>query len=387
MQKPIPAGYWLCKMKTSIVLGLQYGDEGKGLITSSLSNRNDLVVRFSGGHQAGHTVNKDGIRHIFSNFGSGTLNGAHTYWSEYCTFYPPAFRREELSLKNDCHVKPIFFIHPLAMVTTPFDIDHNRKQEEGNQHGSVGVGFGTTIARHTETPYKLFAIDLANENIMHHKLLQIAKYYGVENPEKQIRDFEFKVDAIQIEMHIKTLPEIIKEYQYSNIVFEGSQGILLDMDFGYFPHVTRSNTTSKNAMQIIKENGLPAPDLWYVMRSYATRHGNGPMPYESKEICFEDKTNMSHAYQGEFRQGHHQTYNLSHALKLDSIFSGNDYTKKNLAITCLNQTENMILMNGRPVTVREFLDRLGRKFNKVVLSRSADDEQFSLMKNKSKINY
>jgi len=79
------------RKKACIVVGLGYGDEGKGLTTDFLCGQSKfpLVIRFNGGHQAGHTVvTKDGVRHVFSSFGAGTLRNAPTYWSRYCTFSP-----------------------------------------------------------------------------------------------------------------------------------------------------------------------------------------------------------------------------------------------------------------------------------------------------------
>ena len=129
-----------------IVLGSAFGDEGKGLTTSFLCSitKNPLVVRFNGGHQAGHTVIHNGIRHVFSNFGSGTLDNTPTYWSEYCTVDPTGVIREGDSL-NEKGIAPNIAFNGNAMVTTPFDIYSNQKRERDVNHGSVGVGFGTTI--------------------------------------------------------------------------------------------------------------------------------------------------------------------------------------------------------------------------------------------------
>ena len=353
-------------MKTSIVLGLQYGDEGKGLTTSFLSKKNDLVVRFNGGHQAGHTVVKDGYRHVFSNFGSGTLNGAHTYLSQYCTFYPKSFYNERQALLN-VGFDPVHYIHPMAMVTTPFDIGFNRATESANRHGSVGVGFGATIARN-ETPFKLYAIDLTYRPLLIHKLQQIAGHYKIGDPGKEISSFVEYVDKIIL--NICTLDKI--KDGYSHIIFEGAQGIMLDMDFGYFPNVTRSHTTSKNAMQIIQDCNLPHPQVYYAMRSYLTRHGNGFMPNESGGVSFEDKTNVSHAYQGEFRQGYHSIEQLRYALNCDAAYSGYDHRCKNLIISCLDQTKGMVLADLDELEIDEFLATLGHEFNGVFGNRSPE---------------
>jgi len=145
------------------VIGLLYGDEGKGITTSFLSQNKPMatVIRSNGGHQAGHTVQYKGFRHVFSQFGSGTLQSTPTFISKNCTIYPPAILKEYSLIEQ---YKPILMVDPLAMITTPFDIGQNRILEQINKHGSVGVGFGQTIQRN-EDNYKLFAQDLYHKDI------------------------------------------------------------------------------------------------------------------------------------------------------------------------------------------------------------------------------
>lgn len=346
-------------MKTSIVLGTCYGDEGKGKVTALLSKKNDLVIRFSGGHNAGHMVFKDKVKHIFSSFGSGALNGADTYISEYCTFYPNAFINE-LKVLNSLGIKPIFYLNPLTPVTTIFDVFMNQLISKDTEHGTVGVGFGTTIKRHTETPIKLFAHELFYDDILEHKLELIRSHY--------ISDFSLSEEMEIIQearkfIKIATLQEI--KNNYTNIIFEGSQGIMLDMDFGFFPNVTRSNTTSKNAMNIIKENGLPSPNIYYVMRSYLTRHGNGYMPNECyiHLINNEHETNVYNKWQGNFRYGKHSLTLLNHALNCDKIYSGNSF--KNIVVNCLDQTNNKIYVDNETYST----DSFSKLFHKQLINK------------------
>ncbi len=335
-----------------IVLGLGYGDEGKGLTTSYLCSRskNPIVVRFNGGHQAGHTVVYEGKRHIFSGFGSGSLQGVPTFWSNFCTFYPPSFLREYKMLPN-----PVIFVDPMCPVTTPFDILKNRRTEDfrkGERHGSVGMGFGETLARQ-ESYYKLFVQDLRFENVVVAKLKAIAKHHF-------IKDFE-------IDEHITYFLKAVKEVlgiiricnpsillSYDSVVMEGAQGILLDMDHGFFPNVTRSNTTCKNALTI-----HDAESVYYVTRTYLTRHGNGYMPNEEKLplINNENETNKSHAYQGEFRTAKLDIELMNYALECDSNYSA--VLNKNLVITCNDQY---------PIDIDELLSKLNVKFDRVFLS-------------------
>src|ERR1017187_4409641 len=148
------------KMRAYAVIGANYGDEGKGLLTDYLVNRENapgcgsddtLVVRFNGGAQAGHTVvTPDGQRHIFSHFGAGTLSGARTFLSKYFVLNPMLFFREKRLLEGlGLKVQPIL-VDPRAMVTTPYDMIINQEHERflGNKReGSCGIGFGETIVR------------------------------------------------------------------------------------------------------------------------------------------------------------------------------------------------------------------------------------------------
>ena len=139
-------------MKTSsysAVIGLGFGDEGKGNFTNYLcfqKNSDPSVVRYSGGHQAGHTVVHNGIRHVFSNFGSGTLAEASTFWSKYCAVDPIALINE-LGVLLTKNVMPLLYIDARCPVTTPYDKLHNWELEKKNKHGSVGFGVGATLER------------------------------------------------------------------------------------------------------------------------------------------------------------------------------------------------------------------------------------------------
>jgi len=171
-------------MKVSIVLGMGFGDEGKGAFVNYLCSKakNPLVVRFNGGHQVGHTVVVDDKRHVFSNFGSGTLLGAPTYWSEYCTVNPMGVLKEGNALRS-MGIDPILMFNANAMITTPFDVLKNLKLDGLNNHGTVGVGFGTTIQRNDDH-YHLYVRDLKYPAIRDIKLKNIQeKYYGYVSPD------------------------------------------------------------------------------------------------------------------------------------------------------------------------------------------------------------
>ena len=148
-----------------IVIGANFGDEGKGLMTdyfchqAEQRNENCIVVLHNGGAQRGHTVTTPtGIKHIFHHFGSGTFCGADTYCSKDFILNPMIFSQEFDELKV-LGYEPKVYIHPLCKITTPFDMILNQIIEEhrsGNRHGSCGVGIYETLLRTKENRYSIF---------------------------------------------------------------------------------------------------------------------------------------------------------------------------------------------------------------------------------------
>jgi adenylosuccinate synthase len=376
-------------MKIDIVVGLGFGDEGKGLITSYLIStskhyNHPLVIRFNGGHQAGHTVVKNDVRHVFSNFGSGTLHGAPTFISRFCTFDPVGVLNEYKCLVNK-GVTPILFVDPLAMVTTPFDKQANHRLEEINRHGSVGVGFGQTIKRN-EAFYKLHFRDLFYRDVLKEKLKNISYYYEkvlkITSTNHHSELFLKYVDALLDQKIIEKTH--FNPLEYDQLIFEGAQGVMLDMDHGFFPNVTRSNTTSKNAIQILKDWNMNDTDsqIHYVSRLYHTRHGNGYLPNETSNLELvnnENETNVSHEYQGEFRKAPLNIDLLNYAIDIEKHYSPNSHRK--LYLTCLDQTGlkiSVILKNELKIIEAGHVPALlDHKFKSVSYSSSDDGTQLT----------
>lgn len=372
------------QMKTQIVIGLGFGDEGKGVTTDMLAEglysfpkgykptlSPALVVRFSGGHQAGHTVwkKRDGklpYTHVFAQIGSGALSGADTFYSRYCTFYPLAFAREYDSIMGFANdFKPKVIIDKLAPVTTPFDVAYNRVTEIINRHGSCGVGFAATVERHQTC--KFYAQDLSMDGIFGARMNTVEEYYRTLCARKDIEwhlmeehldefrfdEFYSAVDKINNYENVSFDDEGVVMF-YERVIFEGSQGVMLDMDWGFFPNVTRSNTTSKNAMEIIKRNGLPMPEVFYVTRAYSTRHGNGPMTNNQavpfvREIV--EETNKTNDWQGNLRTGLLDMELLRYAIQCDNNFTAT--CPKTLVMTCLDQVLSIKMVNRSLMTVEE----------------------------------
>ena len=390
--------------KSYVCLGLGWGDEGKGMTTAYLSDKNSVVIRFSGGHQAGHTVvDEKGNRHVFSSFGAGTLSDVPTYWSSYCTFLPEAVLKEHKALKEK-GVNPKLYVDSLSPVTTFYDYMLNQFKEKSKgdkKHGSCGVGFGTTVKRTNKSPYTFFAEDLLNPEIAKRKLNSIEKYYLNEIkiivadnpsiPQSLIDDHTKNLDFVKAtEIFLKRIEEVLDiveivnekqffhSHKFNRYVFEGSQGILLDQTHGlFYPHVTMANTTSKNALEIIERNSLPKPEIFYVTRCYQTRHGNGWMSNESLPIKLknnEKETNILNEYQGNFRTGVLDVDMIKHAIMVDNNFSYEFV--KNISITCLDQVDDeknipyTIHGEFKEGSVENILEEINEEFNTVLKSYS-----------------
>ncbi len=335
-------------MKTqpnNVVIGLGFGDEGKGRVVSELCRifNPELTFRFSGGHQAAHKVEfEDGECHTFSNFGSGTLNGTSTYFMKYCTVDPIGIMNELdfLIKKKRFYSEGVkLYIDPKCPVTTPWDKVANLKDKETVSHGSCGVGFGQTWERE-ENHYSLLAEDLLNQTTLGIKLDLISKYYN--NQSRILLDsFTKCCKSLVSSKYIK----IKRKDTYKDIVYEGSQGLLLDQDIGFFPHVTRSNTGTQN---IIKHLNLYTDNLYLVTRAYQTRHGNGPMTFEgieSFENPYEDQ--ISDGSQGDFRSSILDIDLLKYSISKEPNIK--KFRNIDLVITCLDVVKDnwLLAVDGR----------------------------------------
>jgi adenylosuccinate synthase len=317
------------------VIGLGFGDEGKGVTVNSLTSFlfNPLVVRYSGGQQAGHTVTlPNGTQHVFSNFGSGSFNGAPTYWSKYCTFDPVGVVNE-LNILIDKGVRPVLFVDKRSPVTTPYDKSKNQNCSDTKGHGTCGVGVGATFQRE-EDMYSLTAGDLVYPSVLKTKLQLIADNYYNGIPQDRQDSF---IEAVNIINHYSDIRFVddMPDY-FDNIVFESSQGLLLDQNIGFFPHVTRSNVGSKNILEMGFE-----PKLYLVTRAFQTRHGNGPMTNTNIKHYIKDnpyETNVSNKYQGEFKRSLLDLDLLKYGIEKDEFIRNSK--NRELIITCMDLVEN-----------------------------------------------
>jgi len=341
-----------------IIVGLGFGDEGKGLATDflCLQRPNSIVIKYNGGHQAAHRViTKEGKSHIFSHFGSGTFRNIPTYRSKYCTFEPMSFLKEFRTLVST----PTMYVDEECSITTYYDILFNQTIEISNGEkrlGSSGAGYRTTIERQKQLDEKILFKDLLINNDFEKKLERIQEYYRTRtnletsfvfdsfNHEEELDKYLSAVGEVKKLIFNKTIMpvkerDIFLSNKWETYIFEGSQGILLDQNFGTRPHITLSNTTSRNAHEIIGryKNSNLLKSIYYVTRAYQTRHGYGPFRETSPNFILynnEDESNHKNEFQGEFRTNFLDIDKLNYALECDNIYSNR--VKKNLIVTCLD---------------------------------------------------
>jgi adenylosuccinate synthase len=348
------------------VIGANYGDEGKGLMTdyhAAPAGRDAIVVRFNGGAQAGHTVAAPGgVRHVFSHFGSGTLAGAATFLSRHFVCHPALFFKEADALAAAGVAAPAVFVDDRAPVSTLYDILINQiaERRRGNgRHGSCGMGFGETIERNLDPGFALTVADLRHgAGYLLHRLAAIRDDYvprrlaalGIPALDAQAAEWLASDAALQRYAHAAmqfrratrtARPDILGEW--ARVVFEGAQGLLLDQDRGAFPYVTRSHTGIRNALDVAAEAAIDTLDVTYVTRAYLTRHGAGPLANELAAKPYagiEDPTNVPNEFQGTLRFAHLDLDLLARTIRTDfadALACPGIAARLHVAVTCLDQ--------------------------------------------------
>lgn len=306
----------------SIVLGTFFGDCGKGqcvnnLCLDSLNNgKRPLVIRFSGGHQVGHNVAHEGLKHCFSNFGSGTLLGVPTYWSKYCTV-DPITTMAELKVLESAGVTARIVYSPFCQIVVPFDVWHQWNDDDNRKHGTVGTGFKACLDR-VKAGYSITMADAKNPIILREKLYAVMNHYYKVNSKLPMFNLDNWVMAVSAFVkHVQLRHFLHVRPGFDDLIFEGSQGILLDQRFGVMPYCTPSNTTCLNAMKLLGDEDVIH---YYVCRPYITRHGNGPLCNAEPIISIDDANNQYNEFQETMRASEFSVELLKHSVGIDSLF-------------------------------------------------------------------
>jgi len=280
-------------MSNVVVVGAQWGDEGKGKIVDWLSNRADLVVRFQGGHNAGHTLVVDGVTYKLSLMPSGVVQKKLSLIGNGVVVDPWAFIKEVETVREqgvDINSKLVRIAETASLILPVHrELDALRENRDdgmkiGTTRRGIGPAYEDKVGRRS-----VRVIDLAdeaqlrsrvNELLHHHNALR--RGMGVE---------EADADALVAEL-LDIAPKILpfadpvwktlngKIADGKRVLFEGAQGAFLDVDHGTYPFVTSSNTV---AGQAAAGSGVGPGEVGYVLgivKAYTTRVGEGPFPTE-----------------------------------------------------------------------------------------------------------
>lgn len=383
----------MSKIEVKVVIGSNYGDEGKGLATryfsqQSIQNGNPcLNILYNGGCQRGHTVElKNGLRHVFHHFGSGSFDYADTYFDRDFIVNPMVFVKEYnelLPIVNiPCHAVMIY-ISPYCRVSTPYDMMINQIIETARwneRHGSCGCGIWETQQRYINSEYALCfgdLVELSDEEIVCYLHDIATKYlpkclenYGITIIPREYQELINSDGLIQHYLSdIRTMQSLVIPIsqdciipRYSYVVFEGAQGLELDEDNeSAYPNVTASKTTSLTPAQRVKNFDCNV-EICYVTRSYFTRHGAGKFPTECKKEVInpdiEDVTNIYNEFQQNIRYGKFDVGEFLSRVKRDMLDSKKIIPKAgtSLLVTHLNYT-NGLVGNTTAGKLSEYFDK------------------------------
>ncbi|MDA7418565.1 adenylosuccinate synthetase [Xenophilus arseniciresistens] len=335
------------------LLGLGFGDCGKGVFTDYLCRRlgAHTVVRFNGGAQAGHNVVlPDGRHHTFSQWGAGSLAGkVATVLATPVVVHPHALVYEAAALQAVGMVQPFARLHIDAhcRVTTPLHQAAGRLREWARgsaAHGSCGVGVGETVLQGLRDPDAALRYgDLVSAPRVRAKLAALrealqrdADLHHVSTSAAQaewrvLRDeslAERWLDAIAPVLH--GCPPASKEAiahrltRPGTVVLEGAQGVLLDERHGFHPHTTWSSVSTDAVQAVLADLGITRQaHRLGVLRSYLTRHGAGPLPTHDEALnVLAEPHNADEGWQGRFRRGHPDAVLLAYAVRAVGTLDG-----------------------------------------------------------------
>ena len=281
-------------MSNVAVVGAQWGDEGKGKIVDWLSERADVVVRFQGGHNAGHTLVIDGNVFKLSLLPSGVVRGGKlSVIGNGVVIDPWALRREieEIATKGVEVTPENLMIAENACLILPLhrELDQAREAARGGQTiGTTGRGIGPAyedkVGRRAIRMCdlsSLAALDARlDELLLHHNALR--RGFGIGDADKEV----LKAELSEVAPHVLPYAGAVwrrldaERRAGKRILFEGAQGAMLDIDHGTYPYVTSSNTV---AGQAAAGAGIGPGAIGYVLgitKAYTTRVGSGPFPTE-----------------------------------------------------------------------------------------------------------
>ena len=280
--------------KNVVVIGTQWGDEGKGKVVDLLTERTSAVARFQGGHNAGHTVVIDGRKTILHLIPSGILHENIKCLIGNGVVLSPGALLDEIGMleQNGVAVRENLFISEACTLILPYHValDKAREAARGKSAiGTTGRGIGPAyedkVARRALRTgdlmhQKRFAAKL--EEVLDYHNFVLKNYYNADELDYRKLLDESMAHAEQVIPMITDVTEMLNRIHTEglNILFEGAQGTLLDIDHGTYPFVTSSNTTAGGAATGTGIGPLHFNYILGITKAYTTRVGSGPFPTE-----------------------------------------------------------------------------------------------------------
>ncbi|ARV11086.1 adenylosuccinate synthase [Gilvibacter sp. SZ-19] len=281
-------------MAVDLLLGLQWGDEGKGKIVDVLTQNYDIIARFQGGPNAGHTLEFDGIKHVLHTIPSGIFHeNAVNVVGNGVVIDPVIFKRELDNLKQfNIDIKSRLLISRKAHLILPTHrlLDAASEASKGKAKiGSTLKGIGPTYMDKTgRNGIRVGDIEMKDWKSRYRALAD--KHEAMIDYYKAEIEYDLKELEAEFFAAVKVLKELTfidsEEYLYraqqdgKKILAEGAQGSLLDIDFGTYPYVTSSNTTAAGACTGLGVAPNKIGEVFGIFKAYTTRVGSGPFPTE-----------------------------------------------------------------------------------------------------------
>lgn len=276
-------------MKADVIVGIQWGDEGKGKIVDMLAQNYDMVCRSQGGHNAGHTIWVDGIKYALQLIPSGILNPkAVNVIGNGVVLSPLNIIKEMKQFKN---LEGRLFISDKAHLNLPFHalIDQAKEKLKGDKAiGTTGKGIGPTYAQKvSRTGFRVG--ELLNPSKLCEDILDYFKQnkaildvLDVKSPSKDELLIELNEYKKELSCYITNTTNLVWKAIDENkrILLEGAQGTLLDIDHGTYPYVTSSSTISAGSCTGLGVSPKDIGKITGIVKAYCTRVGNGPFPSE-----------------------------------------------------------------------------------------------------------
>ena len=294
-------------MKVDVLLGLQWGDEGKGKVVDVLTPRYDVVARFQGGPNAGHTLEFEGQKYVLRSIPSGIFQGDKVNIIGNGVVLDPAlFKAEAEALEASGHpLKERLHISKKAHLIMPTHriLDAAYEAAKGDAKvGTTGKGIGPTytdkVSRNGLRVGDIlnnFEVKYAAAKARHEKILKSLNYsYDITELEKQW------MEGIE---YLRQFPLVDSEHEVNrllkegkSVLCEGAQGTMLDVDFGSYPFVTSSNTICAGACTGLGLGPNKIGEVYGIMKAYCTRVGSGPFPTELFDETGKTIRDLGHEY-------------------------------------------------------------------------------------------